>query len=240
MFAIVNVGGHQYKVKKGDKITVNRVAGNQGDVVEFGEVILVDNDGNIEVGNPTTGKVATAKIVEHFKGEKVIIFKKKRRKGYRVRNGHRQLFTSLSVEAFDVTPSAPKKEKKAVAPKAASKKVAPKKEEAPQKAAALTETKVAVEPKVEKAPKAKKDDLKKIEGIGPKIASVLTDAGIVTFADLAASTPEKIREILDAAEGNFAAHDPGTWPQQADLAANGKWDELQKWQDELKGGKEVE
>jgi predicted flap endonuclease-1-like 5' DNA nuclease len=93
-------------------------------------------------------------------------------------------------------------------------------------------------PVAEAAP-AKPDDLKKIEGIGPKIAEVLTNGGIATYADLGASTPEKIREILDAAEGNFAAHDPGTWPKQGQMAADGNWDELKKWQDELDGGKEV-
>ncbi len=84
------------------------------------------------------------------------------------------------------------------------------------------------------------DDLRKIEGIGPKIAEVLTAGGIATYADLAGATPEKIKEVLDAAEGNFAAHDPATWPAQSKMAAEGKWDELKKWQDELDGGKVVE
>lgn len=92
---------------------------------------------------------------------------------------------------------------------------------------------------VAEATPAKPDDLKKIEGIGPKIAEVLTAGGIGTYAALGGATPEKIREILDAAEGNFAAHDPGTWPKQGQMAADGKWDDLKKWQDELDGGKEV-
>lgn len=100
-------------------------------------------------------------------------------------------------------------------------------------AAKKEETKEAVAPKEE----AKADDLKKIEGVGPKIAEVLTAAGIATYAQLAESTPEAISGILEAAEGNFAAHDPQTWPEQAKLAAEGKWDELKKWQDELDGGK---
>lgn len=98
-------------------------------------------------------------------------------------------------------------------------------------------------PKVEEAkevtPKseAKADDLKKIEGVGPKIAEVLTAAGLATYADVAGSTPEAISTILEEAEGNFASHNPETWPAQAKLAADGKWDELKKWQDELDGGK---
>ena len=90
--------------------------------------------------------------------------------------------------------------------------------------------------KEEKATEA--DDLEKVEGIGPKIAEVLTEAGIDTFAKLADSTPEAIREIMDAAGSQFASHDPATWPQQAKMAADGKWDELKAWQDELNGGRE--
>ncbi|MDB9881697.1 50S ribosomal protein L17 [Bacteroidia bacterium] len=81
------------------------------------------------------------------------------------------------------------------------------------------------------------DDLTKIEGIGPKMASVFTAAGISTYADMASKTTEDLRAVLDAAEGNFASHDPGTWSEQAKMAADGKWDELKKWQDELDGGK---
>ncbi len=87
--------------------------------------------------------------------------------------------------------------------------------------------------------KAKGDDLKLIEGIGPKIAEVLNSAGIITFTDLAAATPEKIKEILDASEGSFNAADATTWPEQAQLAADGKMDELKELQDKLKGGREA-
>jgi DNA-directed RNA polymerase subunit beta' len=84
-------------------------------------------------------------------------------------------------------------------------------------------------------PSVKSDDLTKIEGIGPKIAEHLNNAGILTYAQLAATKPEQIREILDAV-GGLAAHDPGTWPDQASLAAFGEWDKLREWQDELQGG----
>ena len=85
---------------------------------------------------------------------------------------------------------------------------------------------------------AKKDDLKKVEGIGPKIESLLNDAGIYTFAQLSETDPDKIREILDAAGPRYRIHDPATWPKQAGLAAEGRWDELKQLQDELNGGKE--
>ena len=80
------------------------------------------------------------------------------------------------------------------------------------------------------------DDLTKIEGIGPKIAETLLAAGIRKFEDLATNTPEKISEILTAADGNFASHNPSTWPEQAKLAASGQWERLKQWQDELQGG----
>lgn len=91
------------------------------------------------------------------------------------------------------------------------------------------------------APKAKgdskADDLKKIEGVGPKAAEAMVAGGLVTFADVAASTPEAIKAILDAAEGRLGSLDPTTWVVQAQMAADGKWDELKKWQDEMDGGR---
>ena len=82
-----------------------------------------------------------------------------------------------------------------------------------------------------------KDDLTKIEGVGPKIAELLNKAGIHTFAELAVSSDAKVRKILQEAGPRFQMHDPRTWNQQAKLAANGKWKELEKLQDELNGGK---
>ncbi|MCP9768260.1 hypothetical protein EGI22_10080 [Lacihabitans sp. LS3-19] len=88
------------------------------------------------------------------------------------------------------------------------------------------------------APKAsKKDDLKIVEGIGPKIEELCNNAGIYTFAELADTTAEKLKAILDAAGSRFQMHDPTTWPAQSALARDGKWDELKKWQDELNKGK---
>lgn len=82
------------------------------------------------------------------------------------------------------------------------------------------------------------DNLKVIEGIGPKIEQLLKDAGIKTFVQLAEASADQVREILAAAGSRYAIHDPATWAKQADLAAQGKWDELQALQDVLDGGKE--
>jgi large subunit ribosomal protein L27 len=126
---------------------------------------------------------------------------------------------------------AAKEEKETAKPKAAPKEKAPAKEKA--KADEVTE-----KPATKKAIKATgKDDLKKIEGIGPKIATLLNEAGINTFAELASTGPVKISEILLAAGSRYKMHDPATWPRQAALAAAGKWDELEKLQEGLKGGR---
>jgi large subunit ribosomal protein L17 len=95
----------------------------------------------------------------------------------------------------------------------------------------------AAENVVTKATDSKSDDLTKVEGIGPKAAEAFQAAGVKSFSDLAAKTAEEMKAILDAAEGRFGAMDPTTWPKQAEMAAEGKWDELKKWQDELDGGK---
>jgi NADH-quinone oxidoreductase subunit I len=94
-------------------------------------------------------------------------------------------------------------------------------------------------PAAEAAPPATPDDLKKIEGIGPKIAKVLQEGGITTFAQLGDTEPERIKEILKAADPNLLnLADPATWPTQAKLAAKGRWDALEKYQERLKGGRE--
>ncbi len=94
------------------------------------------------------------------------------------------------------------------------------------------------EPKTKKAKPAKADDLTKIEGIGPKAAEALTNNGIDTYAALAKADPEKIKEVLTEASSRMAHLDPTTWPKQAKMAADGKWDDLKEWQDSVKGGVE--
>ena len=95
---------------------------------------------------------------------------------------------------------------------------------------------VVEEPKAKKV-KASGDDLKKIEGIGPKIADVLNAAGITTFQKLAETSASDVADILSKADGNFGSHNPETWAEQAQLAADGKWDELKELQERLNGGR---
>jgi len=101
MFAIVEIGGHQYKVEKDQEVFVQRLQGAAGDTLKFDKVLLVDNGGATQVGTPTvSGATVSASIVEHLKDDTVIVFKKKRRKGYRVRNGHRQALTKIKIDGI--------------------------------------------------------------------------------------------------------------------------------------------
>ena len=98
MFAIVSIAGQQFKVKQNDELFVHRLEGNAGDKVEFSEILMVSNDGNITVGN--NSKKVQAEIIDHLKGDKVIIFKKNRRKGYQKKNGHRQYLTKIKINGI--------------------------------------------------------------------------------------------------------------------------------------------
>ncbi len=101
MYAIVEIAGQQFKVEKDKKLFVHQLDANEGDSVEFEKVLLVDNDGKVAVGTPTvSGAKITAKVLAHVKGEKVLVFKKKRRKSYQKMNGHRQQFTQIQVETI--------------------------------------------------------------------------------------------------------------------------------------------
>ncbi|MFJ1351961.1 50S ribosomal protein L21 [Capnocytophaga canimorsus] len=204
MYAIVEIAGQQFKVAKDQKVFVHRLQIEEGKSVSFGNVLLLDDNGTITLGAPAIeGASVEAKVLKHLKGDKVIVFRKKRRKGFRVKNGHRQYLTEILIESI-VASGAKKTEKK--------------------------------ETKSGKATKA--DDLKKVEGIGPKAAEALVAAGVDTFAKLSKKSADEIKTILTQASSTLAHLDPQTWPQQAQLAAEGKWDELKKWQDELNGGVE--
>ena len=148
MYAIVEIAGQQFKVERGVKVYVHRLDANEGAKVEFDKVLLVDNGGKVQIGTPSIdGAKVAATVLSHLKGDKVIVFKKKRRKGYQKSNGHRQQLTQILVQGILGKGETLKDEiavaKKAVkaetaevevkAKKAAPKKVAAKKEDAPAK-----------------------------------------------------------------------------------------------------------
>ncbi len=136
MYAIVEIAGQQFKVAKDQKVYVHRLQEKEGSKVTFDKVMLVEDGGNVTIGAPAIeGAAVTAKILGHLKGDKVIVFKKKRRKGYRKKNGHRQYLSEIQIESIAASgakkatakkAAAPKKEEKAVkkAPKAEVKETA--------------------------------------------------------------------------------------------------------------------
>ena len=138
MYAIVEIAGQQFKVSKDLKVYVHRLANEEGSKVSFDKVYLLDDNGSITIGAPAIeGASVEAKVLQHLKGDKVIVFKKKRRKGYKKRNGHRQYLTQIVIEG--ITASGTKK--------------------ATKKEAVATEEVVEAAPKAKKAaPKAKKED----------------------------------------------------------------------------------
>lgn len=101
MYAIVTIAGQQFKVEEGKQVFVHRLDAKEGDQLTFKEVLLVENDGKVKVGVPKVrGASVSATVLDHQKGDKVIVFKKKRRKGYRVKNGHRQQFTKIQIDSI--------------------------------------------------------------------------------------------------------------------------------------------
>lgn len=191
MYAIVDIAGQQFKVEKDQKLFVHRLEGEAGSKVTFDKVLLIDNESNVTLGDPVIkGAAVSAQIIEHLKGDKVLVFKKKRRKGYQKLNGHRQFFTRVLIEEIIEKGAKVAEEKKAApAPKAekaeakaevkaevAEKTAAPKKAAAPKAEAekkpaaakkpaakaAAAEGEAAAKPAAKK-PAAKKSDDKAAE-----------------------------------------------------------------------------
>ncbi len=214
MYAIVEIAGQQFKVEKDQKVFVHRLKEDEGKKVAFDNVLLLGDGEKFTIGAPAIdGAQVGAKVLRHLKGDTLTEI---------------QIEKILAAGAKKATKAkAEPKPKAKPEPKVEAKKAAPAKKAEPKKAAAKPAAKKTTS-------KAKADDLKKIEGIGPKIASTLVDGGIVTFADLAKAKPAEISEIIAGVRGN---HVPDTWPEQAKLAADGKWDELKALQDKLDGGK---
>lgn len=156
MYAIVEIAGQQFKVERGNKVYVHRLDASEGSKVEFSNVLLVDNGGKVQVGTPSIdGAKVAATVLGHMKGDKVIVFKKKRRKGYQKSNGHRQQLTQILVQGIlgkgETLKDEIKVEKKAPKVEAIAEVEAPKKKAAPKKVAAKKEETAA--PKKKAAPK---------------------------------------------------------------------------------------
>jgi large subunit ribosomal protein L21 len=172
MYAIVEIAGQQFKVAKDQKVFVHRLQEKEGSKVTFDNVLLLD-DGKVTLGAPAIdGAAVTAKILKHLKGDKVIVFKKKRRKGYKVRNGHRQYLSEIQIESIVASgakkaPAKKEELKKETTPKVVAKKeAAPKKvdkKEATPKATVQKEVEVAVD--LSKKTVAELKEMAKAKGI---------------------------------------------------------------------------
>ncbi|MFN0192152.1 MAG: 50S ribosomal protein L21 [Aestuariivirga sp.] len=175
MYAVIKTGGKQYRVAAEQKIQIEKLGGAAGDQVEFTEVLMVANGGAIDVGTPfISGATVVGTIDSHDRGERIAVFKKRRRKHYRRRNTHRQDLTSVTIT--EILTGGAKPSKKAAAPKA-------EKKAAPAEAQTLASA----------APIA--DDISLIGGIGPKILKGLNDMGVTTLTQIAAWTPDDVERI---------------------------------------------
>ena len=123
MYAIVNIAGKQYKVAEGDKLQVARLSSEVGDKINFDNVLLTDDGKNIKIGKPSVkGAVVSAEILEHGRLRQILVYKKKRRKGYQRKNGHRQDYSSIKVNSIKIsTPTKKAPAKKTVAAKTTKK-----------------------------------------------------------------------------------------------------------------------
>ncbi|SRX52367.1 50S ribosomal protein L21 [Aequorivita sp. CIP111184] len=226
MYAIVEIAGQQVKVAKDQKVFVNRLPVEEGKTVSFDNVLLIGDGDNITIGAPAIdGAQIGAKVVKHLKGDKVIVFKKKRRKGFRKKNGHRQYLSEIIIESIVASGATPAKKEEA-------KKAEPKKETKPAakvetkkaepKAKAKKEVEVSenlvtraehraedanIEMNIDKvlhsigtASKADADDLKLINGIGPAYETRLNEVGIYTWEQIS-KLKAADREELSAIDG---------------------------------------
>ena len=150
MYAIVDIAGQQFKVTEGQKIYVHRLDAEEGSSLEFDKVLLIDNEGKITIGEPNIKDAAIeGKVLAHVRGDKVIVFKKKRRKGYQKRNGHRQDFSQIEIVTIN-------------------EKASPKKAEKKEVKAEVVATEKPAEKAVKKAPAVKKEAPAKAEAKAPK------------------------------------------------------------------------
>jgi large subunit ribosomal protein L21 len=216
MYAVIKTGGKQFRVVAGEKIKVEQIAADVGQEVVIDQVLAVGYPGtgsDLLLGAPlVSGATVTATLLSHGLFDKVHIFKMRRRKHYQKRQGHRQSYTELFIAAIaDGKGGVSKAEAAAVisAPKALASSA---------------------------ATKGGKDNLEIIEGIGPKIAKVLVDGGISTFALLASAKAEDVSAMLKASGGRFSLANPASWAEQAALLRDGKMAEFKALTDALVGG----
>ncbi len=208
MYAIVKTGGKQYRVAPDDVLRVEKIDGAPGDVVTLDQVLMVATDQGLEVGTPLVeGAAVSCELVEQTRGRKIIIFKKKRRKHFRRKRGHRQHYTVLKV--LEILTGGAKPSVKPAAKAKADTKPAEKKAERPASDDKAT------------AKSNEADDLSLLSGVGPVLEKKLREAGITTFRQIAELTPEQAKE-LDEKLGLRGRIEREEWIEQAKELMAGK------------------
>ncbi len=197
MYAVIRTGGKQYRVAPEDILEIEKIPGEAGDIVEFTDVLMLAGEGSPEIGAPlVSGATVAAELVDHHRGEKIIIFKKKRRQNYRRKRGHRQDLTTVRITEI-LTGGTKPSTKAAAKPKAAA--------GAPKQAKAGDFT----------------DDIKLIGGVGPALQKKLAAAGVTSLKQIAAWTDADI-ERLDAELSLKGRIEREEWVEQAKELIAGK------------------
>lgn len=219
MYAVIKTGGKQYKVAEGDRLVVEKIEGEAGDQIVFGDVLMLGGADGVTVGSPLIdGAQVIGELVELRKGEKVIVFKKRRRQNYRRTKGHRQWEAFVSISEIVLPGAKPK-----TAAKAKAKPAAKAEEAAPAKAAPKAAAK-AEKPAAKAAPKAKaasNDDLTQLNGVGPAYAKKLNEAGVTSFAQVAGWKAADLDALDAEIPGIKAKAETGDWVKQAKDLAKG-------------------
>lgn len=177
MYAVIKTGGKQYRVAADDVITIEKLKGEVGEIIQFSDVLLLGGEGDAQIGAPLVdGASVAGEVLEQGRARKIIVFKKKRRKNYRRTHGHRQEQTTIRITEILTGGKQPSKAaaKKAEKPKA-EKKAAKAEDSAPPK--------LSIEQL--DGPNGEADDLKKISGVGPKLEQTLNNYGIYHYAQVA-------------------------------------------------------
>jgi large subunit ribosomal protein L21 len=218
MYAVIKTGGKQYRVAANDQILIEKLEGEAGDQVQFTDVLMLGNGDAVEIGAPKlTGITVVGEIAKQVKSDTVYIFKKRRRKHYRRRNGHRQLLTSVTIT--EILTGGAKPAAKAKASKPAKTEAKSTKAEPMTLASADTDSNPAKASGATKSGKG--DDISLIGGVGPKMVAILHENGITTFAQIASWTAADIEKFdeLCKPKGRIVREE---WVEQAKELMAGK------------------
>lgn len=230
MFAVIKTGGKQYRVAAGDEIRIEKLEGQAGDTLALGDVLMLGSDKGVTVGSPVVdGAQVIGELLDTTRDRKIIVFKKRRRQNYRRTKGHRQWGSVVRIAEIVApgetaktklksTTAAPKTADKADAAPKAKAKAAPKKTDAKKAAAPKAEAKTEAPKKAapkKAAAKAGNDDLTKLDGLGPAFAKKLNEAGVTSFAQIAAWTEADLDTLNESITGLKAKAEANNWIEAA-------------------------